>query len=62
MSQTKHPVVPKPLLEWLEASYPDRCPSLQDDERVIWMRAGQADLVRKLRQSYEAQTKDALTQ
>jgi len=60
MTDTPTPAVPKALLEWLSKVYPDRCPRPEDSSREVWMAAGRADVVRKLRAAYEDQTKRAL--
>lgn len=49
---TRPPEVPLSLLEWLERVYPDRCPSPHEGKREVWMHAGQAHLIRKLRTLY----------
>lgn len=57
---TRHPAVPKELLEHLERAYPDRAPDPSDSERVVWMKAGTADLIRKLRHHFTKQTEEAM--
>lgn len=56
----KHPPVPLDLLEYLERLYPDRAPDPLDSERQIWMKAGQADLVRKLRATHTRHMDEAM--
>jgi len=51
----KPPYVPLELLEWLEETYPDRCPDETTPERRVWINAGAAKVVRKLRAMYERQ-------
>ena len=58
--KTPHPFIPVELLEYLERAYPDRAPDPSDSERMIWMKAGQVDLVRKLRSHYTRQTDEAM--
>lgn len=53
-------MVPKELLEHLERVYPDRAPDPSDSERVVWMKAGAADLIRKLRHHFTKQTEEAM--
>lgn len=43
------PEIPAALLSALNLLYPDSCPSLKDDERTIWFKAGQRDVVNTLR-------------
>jgi hypothetical protein len=57
----RHPPVPLDLLEFLERCYPDRAPDPMDTERTIWMKAGQADLVRKLRAVHTRHMDEAMT-
>ncbi len=42
------PYIPPDLLSSLEARYPDRCPDIQDSDRVIWFKAGQRQVVNYL--------------
>jgi hypothetical protein len=58
--QKAPPSIPKDLLEYLERTYPDRCPDVHDKEREIWMRAGAVDLIRKLRHHHDKQTEEAM--
>jgi len=61
MAETsKTPGVPKELLDYLIAVYPDRCPSPEMSDREVWMAAGRASVVRKLRQIHETQFTRAL--
>lgn len=54
--ELKEPAIPLDVIEWLERLYPDRSPVPTDHSRHIWMRAGQAALIRKLRHTHEKQT------
>tara|TARA_R100000152_G_C6741789_1_gene165578 strand:- start:584 stop:766 length:183 start_codon:yes stop_codon:yes gene_type:complete len=38
------------LLEELDRLYPNRCPHIDEDDREIWFKAGQASVVWKLKQ------------
>jgi hypothetical protein len=49
------PTVPLALLEQLELVYPDKSPVVTMSNREIWMAAGAAQVVRKLRQIREVQ-------
>jgi hypothetical protein len=60
MATRKLPLVSKELLAYLEETYPDRCPEPETPSRKLWMAAGQAALVRKLRQLHQTQLKDSL--
>lgn len=54
------PYVDLELLEYLEETFPDRSPSLDDQEREIWFRAGKADLVKHLRILHDQQNAEGL--
>lgn len=54
------PWVEEALLLWLERAFPDRCPVPGMSVEEIWMAAGAARAVRKLRQVYERQSETAL--
>ncbi len=43
------PEIPAALLSFLDGLYPESCPSLKDDERTVWFKAGQRDVVNTLR-------------
>lgn len=49
------PLVSLELLEYLEATYKDQFPSKSQlkDEREVWFKAGQVDVVRSLRNLHE---------
>jgi len=36
------------LVEQLRVSFPDRCPNIKDDERMIWFNAGCAHVVKHI--------------
>jgi len=38
------------LIEELDRLFPNQCPSLDEGERYIWYKAGQASVVAKLKQ------------
>jgi len=50
---TELPVVTKELLEYLETLFPDTSPSIKDEDRKIWFKAGQVDVVNTLRNIQE---------
>jgi hypothetical protein len=43
------PTPSRELVEWLEDKYRDRCPKLSDTDREVWVKVGEANVVRKLR-------------
>lgn len=60
MTKEKAPAVSRELLEHLTRHYPDRAPDPKDSNRTVWMKAGQAELIRHLRKLHEDQSKNAL--
>jgi hypothetical protein len=51
------PAVSQALLDYLIRLYPDRCPDPAETDREVWMAAGAAKVVRKLRSVFEEQSK-----
>lgn len=51
----KKPNVSLELLQWLRDKFPNQVPSLSDDDRYIWCRVGQVELVRHLEKLYQEQ-------
>lgn len=49
------PQVTEELLKYLEVTFPDRCPSLGDSDRDIWVAVGGRKVVEHLKGLYEAQ-------
>ncbi|UOF81210.1 hypothetical protein [Caudoviricetes sp.] len=47
------PLASKELLEWLERTFPATMPALDEPDRSIWYRTGQADLIKTLRHHYD---------
>lgn len=47
------PRVSLELVEWLEETFPDRCPSVGTQIEQVWADAGAARVVRKLRQLHD---------
>lgn len=47
--EPKKPLASQALIDLLEAAYPLRSPSLEDNERTIWFKAGQRSVVDKLK-------------
>lgn len=42
------PAIPEGLIEYLDALYPAKHPSLQTPDREVWFKAGQRDVVEHL--------------
>lgn len=57
--ESSSPRIPLDVLEWLEGLYPvRRCvPELTDDERAIWVRVGNLQVVERVRAEYSKQNK-----
>ena len=58
MATQQNPPVPQVtegLLKYLEAQFPDRCPSLGDSDRAIWVAVGGRKVVEHLKGLYDAQ-------
>lgn len=60
MADTPTPPISKGLVEWLSRLFPDRCPDPLMSNSQVWMAAGAAEVVRKLRAEHERQTTKAL--
>jgi hypothetical protein len=54
------PYIPPELIDWLAGLYPDRCPDTSMSEREIWMSAGAAALIRRLRLEHARQSSNLL--
>lgn len=54
------PPLSKELIDYLEATVPERCPSLNMSEREIWLYAGKRELVRGLVEQFKAQQENIL--
>jgi len=49
------------LIEYLEKQFPDKSPEVNDSERLIWIKVGQASVVRHLKKELEIQDENILT-
>jgi len=52
------PALSKDLIDKLDKLYPDKCPQLTDDERMVWYKSGQRSVINYLRQIYDEQLQD----
>lgn len=59
---TRLPTVTQELVEYLEVLFPDECPSIKDEDRKIWFKAGQVDVVRTLKNILEENAGNVLRQ
>lgn len=55
------PAIPPALITALEARFPNRCPQINDSERLIWMNAGKAELIQWLRDTHNRRCQEGLT-
>jgi len=55
MSDIKVPAIPEPLIRVLDEQFPEMSPNPRDDEREIWMKAGERRLIRYLLEQYKRQ-------
>ncbi len=52
------PALSKDLIDKLDKLYPDKCPLLTDEERMVWYKAGQRSVINYLQQIYDEQLQD----
>ena len=52
------PALSKDLIDKLDKLYPDKCPLLTDDDRMIWYKSGQRSVINYLQQLYDEQLQD----
>jgi hypothetical protein len=56
---TLWPPIEEALLKKLDEVFPEKCPDIADEDRAIWMYAGQRQVVRMLRAVYLEQQDEA---
>ena len=49
------PALSQDLINKLDKLFPDKCPLLTDEERVVWYKAGQRSVINYLQQTYDDQ-------
>jgi len=49
------PALSQELINKLDKLFPDKCPLLTDDDRVVWYKAGQRSVITYLQQTYDDQ-------
>lgn len=54
------PAIDKALLDWLDKVMPERSPNPLDNDREIWMKAGERRLINMLRMQYADQQDNIL--
>ena len=52
------PALSKDLIDKLDKLYPDKCPLLTDDDRMIWFKSGQRSVINYLQQIYDEQLQE----
>ena len=52
------PTLSKDLIDKLDKLYPDKCPLLTDDDRMVWFKVGQRRVINYLQQIYDEQLQD----
>lgn len=52
------PAISKDLIDKLDKLYPDKCPLLTDDDRMVWFKVGQRSVINYLQQIYDEQLQD----
>ena len=58
MEEIVLPALSKDLIDKLDKLYPDKCPLLTDDDRMIWFKSGQRSVINYLQQIYDEQLQD----
>ena len=48
------------LISYLEQQFPDKSPDMNDNERKVWFKSGQASVVKHLKQKFSDQNKNVL--
>ena len=52
------PALSKDLIDKLDKLYPDKCPLLTDDDRLVWFKVGQRSVINYLQQIYDEQLQE----
>ena len=52
------PALSKDLIDKLDKLYPDKCPLLTDDDRMVWFKVGQRSVINYLQQIYDEQLQE----
>jgi len=52
------PTLSKDLIDKLDKLYPDKCPLLTDEERMVWYKSGQRSVINYLKNIYDEQLQD----
>ena len=49
------PYIPDDLLDSIDTHFPDKCPSITEEDRMIWFKAGQRSVVEFLKDQSKRQ-------
>ena len=52
------PALSKDLIDKLDKLYPDKCPLLTDDDRMVWFKVGQRSVSNYVQQIYDEQLQE----
>ncbi len=52
--------IDKSLIDYLEKKFPDQCPDIKDEEKVVWFKSGQSSVVKHLKVLHEDNQKNIL--
>jgi len=44
----KKPRISEEVIEYLDVVFPDKCPNIEDNEKLVWFKAGQRSVVNHL--------------
>ena len=56
----KKPRISEEVIKYLDELFPDKCPNLEDNEKQVWFKSGQASVVKHLKQLLDDQNKNIL--
>lgn len=48
----KTPTISKELVDWLEKTFPNRCPKITETDREVWVYVGKQELIEHIRSLY----------
>ena len=62
MEHTEHalPPIPPSLIKALDEMFPDQCPRVDDTDRMVWIKAGQRQVVEVLIEHHKRQNETIL--
>lgn len=54
------PTISPALIQALEEMFPNQCPRLDDEDRMVWFKAGQSNVVEVLKEHHRRQNETIL--